>query len=88
MPSGTKEPSPLSIEIAGVLRGARARLKRTYQELADTTGISRPQVSKLLDGQKRFDIEDLERLCFALGLDWKQVLLDADGKSGRRHMDL
>ena len=75
------------MEIASVLRGKRARLKRTIQELADATGISRPQVSKLLDGQKRFDVEELERLCHALKLDWKQVLFDADAKSGRRHMD-
>jgi len=80
-------PGPLTLEIAAILRGEVARQNMSvvaYAKKVET--ISRPQVAKMLDGQKPIDIEDLDRLTFVLGLDLKKVLRDADAATEKRHL--
>ncbi len=87
MSRGSKgEPTKLTEEIAKTIRGELARQQMTKTELAKTVGISLPQISKLTAGLKRFDIEDLDAICEALGLNLREVVADAEAASESRHL--
>lgn len=87
MPRGAKKPpGPLVEEVAGILRGQVGRAKLSHQLIADAIGVSRGQVSKILDGQKQIDLEQLDELCWALGLNFRDVILEADRESQFRHV--
>jgi transcriptional regulator with XRE-family HTH domain len=80
-------PSALTLEIAKILRGEVARQNMTRTEFAaKVETLSRPQVSKILDGLKPIDIEDLDRLVFVLGLDMKKLIAEADRMTQGRHL--
>lgn len=80
MPSGAKTPpGRFSQEIAGILRAQRARKQIGQKELAAAVQISQSQLSGILTGAKHVDIEKLDELCWALGLELvKDVLAPAD----------
>lgn len=87
MPSGTKRaPEALALEISARLREHMARRKISKSALAGAVGISEPQVNKMINGRKDFDIEDLDRICWALGLDLREVINAADEASTSRHI--
>lgn len=59
--------------LIGPERGAQARL-------AEQTGISAPQLSKYLSGQKSMTIAELNAICEALGKQAWEVMKIADGR--------
>lgn len=50
----------------------------TQSELAEATGISQSQVSKILRGVRVPDLEQTWSLCYVLGIDIAAVLTEAD----------
>lgn len=55
--------------------------------LAAAVGISRPQVQKILKDQKRIDIEQMDELFWALGLDVRAKFLEAEELTSDRHAE-
>lgn len=87
VPGGTKKPAgPFTEAVAGILRAQIGKKKLTHQQLADAVGISRPQVSKIVNGEKRLDLETLDELCWALGLSFRHTVEAADKESSERHL--
>ena len=85
MAAGSKPaPGPLSEAIAEILRGQQARKKTTAQAISKAVGMSPAQLSGVLNGQKHVDVEQLDRICFALSLDMEAVLREADEMSAGR----
>lgn len=88
MPGGTKKPTGPFIEaVAGVLRGKMATERLTHQQVADAVGISRAQVSKIVAGEKPIDMELLDEICWAIGLSFRETVIEADAKTEWRHVD-
>lgn len=89
MPSRpARAPRPLTLEIAAILRAARARQRVTTEELAEATGISRAQVGKQLGGAKPINLDELDLICHALGLNVVEVLAEADRALGRPQLEM
>ena len=87
MATGTRTPGPLAIEIAGILRAELARKQLRQTDLVAPTGISEGQLSKMFGGKKAFDIEDLDKLALAMGLDlMTQIIKPADAATQHRHL--
>lgn len=70
-------PTRLAYEIAGILRGRAARYDVTQADLAHATGISQSQISKMLRGKRPMDIDTMDRVAFALGLDAAKLVEEA-----------
>lgn len=88
MPGGSKgAPGLLSKEIAEILRAQKGRLRVTDQQIADAANMSRGQVQAVLNATKHVDVEQLDRICWALGLVFKNVLVEADKAASRRQSD-
>ncbi|MFC5930850.1 helix-turn-helix transcriptional regulator [Cryobacterium melibiosiphilum] len=91
MAGGSKSaPGPLTQEIATIIRERMARMKINDLALSRAIGegrISRPQVQKIKAGTKQIDMEDLERICWALGLDFLATLAQADAATASRHVE-
>lgn len=71
------EPSAITKEVAAILTGALARRGLEQQELAAAVGISRSQISRMLAGNKHWDVDQLGAACDFLGLDVLDVLREA-----------
>lgn len=86
MTRGTKPPpGPLSEAIAAQLRAAKGEHRLSDQKIADVVSMSRGQVNEVLNATKHVDVEQLDRLCAAVGLDLVTVVRKADQtSSGRR----
>ena len=88
MAGGKKAPpGALSHEMAAILRGKMGHDKITAQALADAVGMSRTQVSGVLSAKKHVDVEQLDRICFSLGLELEEVLAEADHAAADRHAE-
>lgn len=88
MPRGSKKPTGPFIEaIAGALRGKMATERLTQQQVADAVGISRAQISKIFAGEKQIDMELLDEICWAIGLSFRETVVEADSKTEWRHID-
>ena len=88
MAGGKKAPpGTLSHEMAAILRGKMGHDKITAQAVADAVGMSRAQVSGVLNGKKHVDVEQLDRICFSLGLTLEKVLREADKAASDRHAE-
>lgn len=74
--SGRAAPPPgrLSHQVAAVLRGRKAELQVTDQQIGDAIGVSQEQVSRFLKPTKVMMIEQTEALCEYLGLDFTATL--------------
>lgn len=77
MPTGKRPVGPNAKQIAGVLRAEQARSKIGQQAIADATGISQTQISKYLNGKSSPNVDELEAICRALGLDYINVVIEA-----------
>lgn len=77
-------PGALSKEIAATLRAQLARKQFSQADLAEAVQISQTQLSGILNAKKHVDIEQLDELCFALGLTFRQVVADADKATAHR----
>jgi len=58
------------------LREEMERNKLTQREVADLLGWSQSRVAKLLTGRVGLDLDDLESLCFAIGLSVTEAVRD------------
>ena len=88
MPHGARPaPGPLTQEIAAILRERRARLRIPQSAVAADAHMSTSQLSAFLNGQKHIDIEQVEAICNSLGLEWLDVLKQAEAASTRRILD-
>lgn len=88
MASGTKQqPGTLSREVAAILRAQMARRKILQTQVADATGISQTQLSGILGARKHVDLEQLDEICYALGLSFREVIAEADMESSSRHAE-
>jgi transcriptional regulator with XRE-family HTH domain len=83
MPSGSKAPpGPLTQEVAAIIRERLARKQWPQARLADAirgkvSGVSAPQLSRMLNGTGHIDMDQLDAICAALDLDPVRVLSDA-----------
>lgn len=85
MAAGTKPPpGPLSEAIAEILRGQLARKKLTLTAIGAAVEMSRAQVSAVFNAVKHVDVEQLDRICYALSLDMEEVLREADQMAAGR----
>jgi DNA-binding Xre family transcriptional regulator len=85
MPTGAKpQPGPLTSEIAASLRAHIARKNWKDREVADATGIPASTFSQLMSGHKQIDIEQLDRIAWALHLDIVDVIKAAEDVTHHR----
>lgn len=85
MAKGTKPaPGVLSQEIAATLRAQLGRKQFSQSALAAAVGISQTQLSGILNARKHVDVEQLDELCFALGLSFREVIAAADRATSHR----
>lgn len=87
MPSGSKQPGALSKEVAAILRAQIARRSLRQDHLSQAVGISQAQMSGILNGKKLLDIEQLDRICWAIGLKYRDVIAEADDATMSRHAE-
>lgn len=86
MPGGSKKPTGAFIHaLAGILRGQVGTLQLKQEEIAQAIGISRGQMSKILRGEKQIDLEQLDELCWVIGLSFRDTVVAADERSRLRH---
>lgn len=69
--------SYLTKRIASRLRGRVSQGNVTQVELSEVVGISQSQLSKLLRGVRVFDVDELDAVCQALGLEAGEVVATA-----------
>lgn len=78
-------PSELSQAIARKLRGKAAEANMTGVKLAELTGISQSQMSKLLRGTRVFDVDQLAATCSALNVSLTELVGNAILDVKREH---
>ena len=83
--AGKPRPGALSVAIAGILNQALRDTGASQRELGATVGISQSQISKYLRGERVLDVDQLDAICFALGLNIVTVVSAAEqaGRSKR-----
>lgn len=77
---GTREriaPQALGLEVAALLREAVARLEMTQAQVAEKAGISTSQVGKYLRGVRPITIDELDRVCLAVGTSFERLIVEA-----------
>ena len=85
MPGATKpKPSHYSEAVGNILRARKAFLHVTDVQIAHAVGISRSQVGGILNAEKHVDIEQLDRICYALDLRLADVIKQADEATAGR----
>lgn len=79
MPASARpEPSDLTKEVAAIIKGLMVRRGKEQQALAAATGVSAPQMSRMLSGAKHWDIDQLFRAAEFLEADYREIILDAE----------
>lgn len=73
--------------MTAIMRERMGRDGITKTALAAAVGISRPQVQKILTDQKRIDIEQMDEIFWALGLDARAEFLKAEAQTSDRHAE-
>jgi transcriptional regulator with XRE-family HTH domain len=87
MAAGTKpEPGVLSEALAGILRAQIARKRLLQSQVAEAAGMSQAQLSGVLNAKKHIDIEQLDKLCWVIGLDFWKVVEEADQETTDRQV--
>jgi transcriptional regulator with XRE-family HTH domain len=88
VPHGTKPPpSDLQQAVAGILRAEKGRKQVSLQQIADATGLfARSQLSAIFKGTKHVDVEQLDALCYALGLNLTAVIAEAERLTDARRL--
>lgn len=71
------KPGPLSLRLARILKDEVSEQVLTQAALGAMVGMSKSQVGKTLRGERTLDVEQLARLCAALGLGIVDVVSDA-----------
>lgn len=80
--SAARRRSSRQLDIAPVLRAARAELGLSLRELAERTGFSASFLSQLELGQNSPSLASLDRIAAALGLDLPELLRSAMSGTG------
>ncbi|KQQ65734.1 helix-turn-helix domain-containing protein [Microbacterium sp. Leaf320] len=79
MPTGTQPlPSPLSQHVGLLLSDAIAHRGLAQARVADETGISPSQLSRVLTGKKVFTLDQLDAVCAVIGVDLIEIISAAD----------
>ena len=84
-------PGPLTKAIAEVIWARMSYLRTNKSRVSETTGIARTTLGGIIDGTTVYDLEQLDKVCMALGVRIEDVLEDADklaAKNGDRRVDL
>lgn len=88
MPKVAKSPpGALSQEIAAIIRSHMARRNINKVQLSKASGISRTQLGAYVNAVKQMDIEELDQVCFALGLKLREVVAEAEAATASRHAE-
>lgn len=73
---------PIDLALGTLFRAERASQRMTMTELEAKSGVKLAQLSRLLNGQAKFDVTELIGICRALGLDIATVMRDVqDGNN-------
>lgn len=72
--SAAMPPDPIELHMLAIL----GDLIANKADAARVTGISRPQLSQLLSGQKPARFSELQRLCDYVGQSFTDVLIQAE----------
>jgi len=67
---------PLHVTAMGEVRAHMARERITATALAELLSVNTPWVTRRLNGQTPVTLEDLDRICAALGIPVTDVLCD------------
>jgi len=81
------EVSALTLEIAGLLRAQIALKQIKQNDIAKQARISKQQLSAMLNGLKRIDIEQLDRITQAIGIPLLKVIKQADENTASRRIE-
>lgn len=71
-------PGKLSRGVAEILRAAYSEQSLTQAALGARIGVTQSQMSKLLRGERTLSLDQLEVVCFELGLSPGEVVLAAE----------
>jgi len=83
-----KRPGPLSLQLSAAIRAEIARRHDIKQgTVAKAADISTTQLSQILGDQKQFDIEQLDRVCVALGWKMSDIVRTAEDATRSRHAE-
>ena len=80
-------PGLLSQEVAAILRERMGRFNLTNAQLAKAVGMSPQQIGAVLLAKKHIDVEQLDRICWALGKSLADVTREAEKNSQERLID-
>lgn len=85
MPSGARTPpGPLTTEITALLREHIARKKWPNVVVAEAASIAASTFSHLVNGLKPIDIEQLDRICWAVGYPIEELVVKAEQNTRNR----
>jgi plasmid maintenance system antidote protein VapI len=85
MPTGARtRPGPLTQEITALLREHIARKKWSYVAVADAAKIPTSTFGDLVNGRKPIDIEQLDRICWAVGYGIEELVAKAEQNTANR----
>jgi transcriptional regulator with XRE-family HTH domain len=73
-----RDPGSLTLAVAALLAREVGDQGLTQTKLAGMSGISQPMISLFLRGLAEIDLDELDVLCSALGLDVVDVVARAD----------
>lgn len=72
------EVSDLTRYVAAKIRGLMGEHGVTQAELADSIGVSQSQLSKMTRGVRPIDLDQLDGMCMALGVDTGDLIKEAE----------
>lgn len=79
VPTGAKPtPGPLTEEISALLREHIARKRWSYTTIAAAAGMPLSTFSSVVNGHKQIDIEQLDRICYAVDYDVVELIKQAE----------
>lgn len=85
MPSGARTPpGPLTEEITALLREQIARMKWSYVAVAEAAKIPRSSFNDVVNGRKPMDIEQLDRIAWAVGYAVEELVRKAEENTKNR----
>ncbi len=68
----------LTRHVAGQLRALMARYGVSQSQMAESVGVSQSQLSKMVRGVKPITIDQLDAMCWSLGVDSWEILREAE----------
>jgi transcriptional regulator with XRE-family HTH domain len=85
VPTGTQPlPSPLSQHVGRLLADAINARALAQNQVAEQSGISPAQLSRVLSGKKVFTLDQLDAVCAVVGVDLIDIVSAADAATRAR----